>query len=533
MTHSATVLFRSPDLRRPATSSRRGITIVEMLIAMTISLIVVYALLREFNVIVTQVAEGRSTVELSGQLRGTTQILQADLRGVTAPARPWASPEWGQGYFEYGEGLGYDTGPLSTFVGGTWTEPIVANTAFGDFDDYVAYTAQSFQTPFVGQYGGTTIDAHHAEVVWWTTWNDNDGDGQPNPGEVTLYRRALLVRPDLGHVFSYTTSNLLDMWDQLKTFYDSSDISTHPVVTFPSGAMRIDLYANSLEDLTKRENRFCHHPVLALDRSSNAVVAYTPKYPFDMQRTDVGLNIAALPALNTIPQIGVQAGEDVMQANLLAFDIKAYDPHAPLLASPAGGDILSPNDPGFGRPGPNGLAETAVSVGSFVDLFYMRYTLPRMSGGYPLWSTLPATSVYRVGPTGEFASKFSGPPSFYDLDGDDFWDTNEPFRGAQFPVYDTWSFHYEQDGIDQDLPANRIDGANVPSIPTMAWRGTLDQGKDGVDNDGVHGVDNPAERETYVPYSEALRGLKITIRVIEPDSRNVRQSSVIQDFTPE
>ncbi|MBM3998164.1 MAG: hypothetical protein FJ297_01250 [Planctomycetes bacterium] len=519
---------------RRRSRSVTGVTILELLIAMTVSLVVVYAMIGQFNVVVTQVAEGRSSVELSGQLRGSTTILQSDLRGVTAPARTSMASDAGLGYFEYGEGLGHDTGPLAVFTAGAWTDPPVADTSFGDFDDYLAFTSHSVKYPFVGQYAGATIDSHHAEVVWWTYWNDADADGQPRPGELMLHRRPLLVRPDLGVVFDLTSSNLLTMWDSLKTFYDTNDVSTHPVVTWSGGNMRVQLWANSMADLTRRENRFCHHPILALNRTNNTVVALNPHYPFDIQRNDVALNTGALPALNTAIQVGTQTGEDVIQANLLAFDVKAYDPHVPLLASQSGQDVLHPSDPGYGRPGPSGLNETPISMGGFVDLYYMRYVLPRMSG-FPTWAVQPLTSVYGTGLTSEYASRFSGPPAFHDLNGNALWGiANEPFQGSAFPVYDTWSFHYEQDGIDQDRAVNRADGVDLPSLAaTYAWRGTVDQGMDGLDNDGIQGVDNPSERETQPPYAAPLRGIRVEIRVIEADARNVKQLGISHDFTPE
>ena len=36
-----------------------------------------------------------------------------------------------------------------------------------------------------------------AEIVWFTRFNDYNGNEQPNPGELTLHRRVLLVLPNL------------------------------------------------------------------------------------------------------------------------------------------------------------------------------------------------------------------------------------------------------------------------------------------------------------------------------------------------
>ena len=82
-------------------------------------------------------------------------------------------------------------------------------------------------------------------------------------------------------------------------------------------------------------------------------------------------------------------------------------------------------------------------------------------------------------------------------------------------VYDTWSLHYEHDGFDQD------------------GDGVFDEGTDGFDNDGVVGiVDDPGERETFPPYPVPLRGIQVKIRVFDPDSRQIREMTVVQDFLP-
>jgi hypothetical protein len=96
---------------------------------------------------------------------------------------------------------------------------------------------------------------------------------------------------------------------------------------------------------------------------------------------------------------------------------------------------------------------------------------------------------------------------------------------AQAGVYDTWAYDYEMDGIDQDAD------------------GTMDQGSNGLD-DGIlvsspnvratrNGVDDPGERETSPPYPLPLRGIQVRIRLMESDTRQVRQTAVVREFTPE
>jgi len=80
--------------------------------------------------------------------------------------------------------------------------------------------------------------------------------------------------------------------------------------------------------------------------------------------------------------------------------------------------------------------------------------------------------------------------------------------------YDTWSTHYEKDGIDQN------------------GDGVIDSGTNGFDDNGNGVVDDPTEMETSPPYPAPLRGIQIKIRCFEPDSRQIREVTVVQEFLP-
>jgi hypothetical protein len=49
----------------------------------------------------------------------------------------------------------------------------------------------------------------------------------------------------------------------------------------------------------------------------------------------------------------------------------------------------------------------------------------------------------------------------------------------------------------------------------------------------VNGVDDPGERETKPPYPCALRSIQVRIRTFEPDSRQIRETTILQDFMPQ
>jgi hypothetical protein len=46
-------------------------------------------------------------------------------------------------------------------------------------------------------------------------------------------------------------------------------------------------------------------------------------------------------------------------------------------------------------------------------------------------------------------------------------------------------------------------------------------------------VDDDTEKLTSPPYPHPLRGIQVKIRVFEPDSRQIREVTVVQDFLPQ
>jgi hypothetical protein len=108
-------------------------------------------------------------------------------------------------------------------------------------------------------------------------------------------------------------------------------------------------------------------------------------------------------------------------------------------------------------------------------------------------------------------------------------------------TYDTWSLSYESNGL-----------AGSPTVGDEDQVYNADQGTNGLDDDGNGIVDDPpqmsttpgavgftsasnptGERETVTQYPVPLRGVQITIRVYEPDTRQVREMTIVQDFLPD
>ena len=79
-------------------------------------------------------------------------------------------------------------------------------------------------------------------------------------------------------------------------------------------------------------------------------------------------------------------------------------------------------------------------------------------------------------------------------------------------VYCTWANHYKRDGTDLFLA------------------GLTDRGANGFDDNDVAGVDDSLEQESRPPYAVPLRAIQVKIRVFEPDTRQIREVTVVGDF---
>ncbi|MEX2174464.1 MAG: prepilin-type N-terminal cleavage/methylation domain-containing protein [Pirellulaceae bacterium] len=516
---------------------RSAFTLVEMLIAMALTMILVYAIAEFYVYVGSTVRDGRALIDLNGQMRVATTRLAADLEQRTLPmVEPWTDDGAAQGYFTIREGVGSDSDvngnsilDLTEDGDSNGVPDFTQNnvtTLIGDTDDFLAFTIRSAAEPLVGQAVGanltqgtlltdalgepitTPLTSSTAEVAWWTTFTDANGDFNYNVGEPRfLQRRQMIIRPDLNQIYSgdsnysgpyFVRVNGTNVAELYYTLLQYSDVSVRPL-----GVINGFTYftANSLVDLTRRENRFMH-----IGGGANF------PNPLDLNPNyygDVSQNRSQSPVNNGSQWRwvldGQRAGEERMLSSLLAFDVRVFDPTAPTRANNADPDgTLTPGDltdnaNGTVQPGDPGwpLAVTNsypfIGLGAYVDLYYLRYAT-----GTSTFSAQPR-SVGTAAQQTAYAN----------------------LLGA---TYDTWALSYERDGLNQDFPADGV--ANINTAP-------FDEGTDGLDNDGASGVDDPGERETSPPYPDPLRGIQIRIRMYEPGTRQVRQATVATDFMPE
>ncbi|MEM8944618.1 MAG: prepilin-type N-terminal cleavage/methylation domain-containing protein [Planctomycetota bacterium] len=615
----------------PPRETQRGITLVEMLISMAVTLVMMAAVVNLFANIGSGVRNRRASMELGSQLRTARARLFKDLAGATSAARPkLPSDDHDDGYLEIIEGQYSDKNPsqlvqpdnIDTDFGLRHATSLVprdnsgrlvqwfddngdgivdngternsvrsTGSALGDYDDILALTVRSESEPFTGrmpvwdntlnQWRFEIIESDLAEVIWYAVENPADGS-LGEPGMRTVYRRVLLIAPWVEELPEYSGGPSVTTKIELdRVYFQLSDISFRR-----DGSIRVP---NTLSDLTERENRFAHDrtrfpyamELKAIRNDPNTTRNNFPEYfppvlgveerpvfhpfglPFEWDETESGeFNPATeIPGTppgedfnNGNPTIGSdRRGEDVMLNDVLAFDLRVFDPGAPLMTL-NGGSVLEPSDAAWN---PSAVGATRVGFGAYVDLgwdpsFYIQSENegppPRYVYNYAFPTTSEPIPLFKEPHTPGWHSRNPRKPDF----------PNESNYTYGFPAtYDTWPYHYETDGIDQEtsdwdsnVPDNRF-----PNLADDDGAGA-DQGTNGLDNivpydldndpstppvvpvkSGqpypLYGADDAMERETQPPYDHALRAMQAKIRVYDRESRQIREATVTRNFVPQ
>jgi prepilin-type N-terminal cleavage/methylation domain-containing protein len=474
--------------------SRRGMTLVEMLVAMTATLLLMAAVAQAFAVFGAAITGSRGVLDLDARMRSAAWRLRSDLAGITVRPLPPITPETAQGYLEIIEG------PVSDVEDAATGAALAANAFVGptDVDDILLFTTQSTNPPFVGRAPGTgqTFESTVAEVAWFA----RPTPGTSNPPTYTLYRKQLLVMGYVGVTpFTPAANNqiALPLTDGSGNTIISAGSPWRDLANYPCDvSVRREgntLVPNTLADLSRREARFLHNlsgvaafPYFFLGGSSHQ--DFVAGNPTQLPAGLAGLTFDPVIDVNDdgdtdTDEAGERAprqGEDVVLTDVIAFDVRVFDP-AVAVRLAAGSTPLVPGDPLFSSSG------TDRATGAYVDLDH---------GGINN-SLIPATvTPYFKSPGQAVGSSTTTLPR----------------------TYDTWSLTYEANGRDDD------------------GNGVIDQAFDGEDSPvgGVTNtiIDDAAEFETRPPYPYPLRGIEVRLRCYEPESRQVRQVTIRHTFVP-
>ena len=339
---------------------RAGLSLVEILIALTMTLIVLGAMMSAFQYASAEMQNGRATLEMANRVRVAENLLRRDLANLTVEPRPYIDKTIPNGYFEYIEGprrdlqfpfgvdededgvpLGLDANDnspaipsvidrqtlLNSFVG-------QENSYLGDVDDILAFTSRSrageafrgrfYEPPGGGVFaGGTTtnIESSYAEIVWWTQFSDQDQDQEVDyEDSVSVFRRVLLINPDLPPQTGLSQAEAL-------SWQGASDVSVRMEV---SGGL-YSLIPNSLEDLANRRNRYTRDPGAPVGG----------RFPYPLSR---GLLLGTISGSIDATGMLVPDFRPIL-SNVAAFDVRVFSPDC--LVGEVLGVSIGPSDPGF------------------------------------------------------------------------------------------------------------------------------------------------------------------------------------------
>lgn len=534
--------------RRNPGLTRGGFTLTEVMIALSITLLILLAMMQAFTIASKDIGQGRNRLLLAERMQTATDLIRSDLEQLSLNVEPLVSSTEDLGYFECVDGPFRDM----TF------SQVPNNSTLGDFDDVLAFTIRSDDKPFRGRFGvlvdpdgtansgdeylaSTVIESMEAEVIYFTRRTDptlsaaerrRDGTPLAGNGEVDygdpirLYRRVLLVRPDL-----YNSAQLAFVVNDSVNRYDSyvSGLATSGAITpstedrllnrsnyakflqFNDVSLRWDptltpasFQPNSLGTLSHPKNRTAHdmfsfpHPMLVND-------------PRDIDDSTPLPAVGARTYLSDLISLGILAGNDVVLENVAAFDVKLFDPKCDVYEY--AGLPVTPDDPGWATARASYISGggTTPDRGCYVDLGSMEYRV----------ITGPVTTVpppYSPGVPGQTAAAVPAESYWFA-----YWDnerdlTSEPaanyytnlfssyIAASGGPVYTTWPDSFESDGLDND------------------GDGLVDEGSDGIPV-GVAVPDLFNDADSAPPYAFPVSSIKVTLRTASYDADRQQTSA--------
>jgi hypothetical protein len=261
----------------------------------------------------------------------------------------------------------------------------------------------------------------------------------------------------------------------------------------------------------------------------------------------VDINNFTDPAVRNVLNNNPRFANDVVLTNVIGFDVKAWDPGAPIYQYhvPATGSqpdryiAVAPGDPNYavvaGMSTNSKNNVVAIGYGAYVDLGY----LPDNPSNWKQWTNVPNfVLANQPRPPGAPAPRFN---NVYGWNPGEIVSTNSTYgkavvnRLALSRVYDTWSTHYDTSPVMRQWitkstlpdPTNGFDDFNYYFA---APQGSIAAGAKGYLYG--YGPDHQFESVFPPPYPCPLRAIQVKIRAFEPSSRQIREVTIEQDFVP-
>ncbi|MDR1485120.1 MAG: prepilin-type N-terminal cleavage/methylation domain-containing protein [Planctomycetaceae bacterium] len=307
---------------------KRAFTLIELMVAMTLSLLLLLAVARMFHSVGDTINDTQATLNMAANMNNVAMILREDIdaifrcvqvnrnhRMVTNGDHHLYEEE---GYLEIREG----TNNPNRYV----DENGERDTTIGDVNDILMGTGKVIgaNRAYRGLINDVVYESNFAEIVWFVRGT-------------TLYRQARLIIGDDGNTPTAMPAGMIH----------DNDVS----ISQRNTGSGTESFFNTLSTLARRENRFAYHCV---GQQSNFPFPHNPRYSELRLPTMAELsgNIwggqpepASAPVTidlwndpnyatgETIQEdgwidAGDRAGEDIVLTNVISFDIRVWNPVA-------------------------------------------------------------------------------------------------------------------------------------------------------------------------------------------------------------
>ena len=333
--------------RRAETRLRGGLTLIELMVAMAVTLLLMGAVVSLFGFLGDTISNSKSDIEMLDRLRQASELLQTDLTRLTLQPGPPQGGREQDGFLEWVEGGHLDdqtatsvpnvkdmlhftirsrdeplTGKIDTSlvpIGGDSDNPASAqNVGVSSGSSVSAGTGGSLTNVVTapGYNPGFSGRSRLGEVIWFVTV-----DPKTELGRLHRYQLLVAAGADLSQVVSGDVDG--NGIDDLAEFASRNDVSARLI---NSGAAVV---ANSLEALAQRVNRRAHQDG----------VGFVPFYSF----ADTAVYPTELDVAKTLFMLDPSTYTDDMEELLLSrlretivldnvseFDVKAWDAGTPV-----------------------------------------------------------------------------------------------------------------------------------------------------------------------------------------------------------
>lgn len=153
---------------------RRGMTLIEVLIATALTLLIMLALAQGFKTMSEGVTAGRARLTGSDQLRSLSGLLRSDLNGLTVNTNTLPqSYQSANGYFMYYDGpISDSTAMLFNYnPAGAEIEDRISASRWSDIDDVVMFTAKARDGEwFRGRVPLALLKIHQFNTTGSSSW---------------------------------------------------------------------------------------------------------------------------------------------------------------------------------------------------------------------------------------------------------------------------------------------------------------------------------------------------------------------------